>query len=151
MGLFDYVRCRYPLPIEGAEAMEFQTKDTDWPYMEQYEIREDGTLWRQEYDTEDRSDPNAKGILRLAGMATRVNERWVRCDMTGELRFYGAWDKQLETRVEFSAYFVKGELKHMEPISLPEPEPIATATHAGALEATDFAVLGPQVSTRGGA
>lgn len=46
MGLFDYVKCEYPLPDgEDGSCLEFQTKDFDDPYMNHYCIRDDGTLW----------------------------------------------------------------------------------------------------------
>jgi len=118
MGMFDYLRCHYPLPVEGANALEFQTKDTDAQYMDKYEIREDGMLWHADYDTEDRSDQNAEGFARLFGLATRVNERWAFEPMTGEIVFYtsktgnykdGSW-------VEFSAYFVDGKLRELHVI-----------------------------------
>ena len=32
-----------------------------------HEIREDGSLWREEYDIEDHSDPNAEGLERFTG------------------------------------------------------------------------------------
>jgi hypothetical protein len=107
MGMFDYVRCAYPLPVEGANDLEYQTKDTDAQWMDYYEIREDGTLWHQEYDTEDHSDPNAEGFERFCGCMTRVNERWVRESYTGPLTFYtgtpNGW-------LEFSALFASGLL-----------------------------------------
>lgn len=120
MGLFDYLRCKLPLPVAGANDLEFQTKDTDAQYMDHYEIREDGTLWHQEYDTEDRSDPTAEGLAALFGCMTRVNERWVQDDMTGEVRFYtsiGSTPTTTGEWVEFSAFFVRGQLKHIETIS----------------------------------
>ena len=107
MGMFDYVQCHYPLPVEGAADVEYQTKDTPAQWLDRYEIRADGTLWHQDYDTEDRSDPNAEGFARLFGCATRVNERWERVALTGEIVFYSG-------DFEFSAYFVRGELKHLE-------------------------------------
>lgn len=116
MGMFDYLRCRMPLPVPGANDLEFQTKDTWAQYMDQYEIREDGTLWHQTYDTEDRSDQKAEGLDALLGCATRVNERWERDQQTGEIRFYHYFSDR-GTMIDFSAYFVKGQLKHMETIS----------------------------------
>ena len=114
MGLFDYVRCKYPLPVEGAKALEFQTKDTPAQYMENYEIREDGTLWHEEYDTVDKSDPNAKGLMRIRGMATRINHRWIQDDYTGEICFYAPWqDNPHSGWIEFSSYFVKGQLREL--------------------------------------
>jgi hypothetical protein len=117
--MFDEVRCRYPLPLAGAADIVFQTKDTPSQGLDLYEIREGGSLWVEEYDTEDRSDPNAEGLMRLAGCQTRVNKRWAACDMTGEVCFYddtgGVW-------YEFSAYFVRGQLKHLEQTSPPHPQ-----------------------------
>jgi hypothetical protein len=53
MGMFDYVKCHYPLPVKGAEDLIYQTKDTPSQWLDMYEIRADGTLWH-----EDRSDPS---------------------------------------------------------------------------------------------
>lgn len=52
MGMFNYVVCRYPLPLEGANDRVYQTKDIGSPELDTYEIRSDGTLWheRREYD-----------------------------------------------------------------------------------------------------
>jgi hypothetical protein len=128
MGLFDYLRCDYPLPLEGANALEFQTKDTRQQYMDRYEIRADGTLWHEEYDTEDRSDPNAEGLERMFGCMTRVNQRWVRDEMTGEVCFYtSSGDRDNDQWIEFSCYFVKGALKHLEVLS-PCPADATSAT-----------------------
>lgn len=135
MGLFDYVHCKYPLPVEGANALEFQSKDTDAQYMEHYEIREDGTLWHEEYDTVDRSDPNApKGSLEsICGMASRENKRWVPCaDFTGEVCFYTSWREHNDPEytagwIEFSAYFKSGALKELNILNNTPPEPRVSA------------------------
>ena len=129
MGMFDYLRCSYPLPVEGAQALEYQTKDTPAQYLDQYEIRADGTLWHQDYDTEDRSDQKAEGFARLFGCATRVNERWEPVAMTGEVVFYAG-------DFEFSAYFVGGNLKHLETLQATNVEfsggaPLHGAASAG--------------------
>lgn len=117
MGLFDYVRCHAPLPVVGADALEFQTKDTDWPYLERYEIRADGSLWRERYDIEDRSDPNAEGLLAMAGCMTRVNVRWEPEPLTGSLEFYadhnGRW-------LSFDALFKDGRMLALVDASEPE-------------------------------
>lgn len=109
MGLFDYVRCEYPLPLEGANALEYQTKDTDWPYMERYEIRADGTLWRQFYDVEDHSDKNAEpgSAASIAGCMARVNERWSPESLSGAFEFYTSRGDEW---IEFAALFDKGKL-----------------------------------------
>ena len=118
MGMFDEIRCLYPLPLEGANARVYQTKDTPAQFTDLYEIREDGTLWHEEYDLEDQSDPNAEGIARIFGMCARVNERWEPVDLTGEIRFYDFSKDTIggpgEGWIEWSAYFVKGNLKCLE-------------------------------------
>jgi hypothetical protein len=111
MGMFDYIICKYPLPIEGLHNQVFQTKSMDEdPSLEHYEIREDGTLWREEYEIEDRSDPSAKGMERFIGMGTRVNLRWFAMnDFAGEIRFYTVLDDKDSRRwVEMSAIFENG-------------------------------------------
>lgn len=118
MGMFDDLRCKYPLPLAGANELHYQTKDTPAQFCDMYEIREDGTLWHEAYDIEDRSDPNAEGLDALVGCMTRVSKNWEPCAMTGEIRFYAsATPKQW---VEFSAYMVKGKLHTLVQIS-PEP------------------------------
>lgn len=116
MGMFDYVRCSYPLPVEGANGLEFQTKDTDSQWMDEYEIREDGTLWHQAYETEDQSDPTKEGFEAFVGCMTRVNERWERDNYTGAMSFYtdfkGGW-------LEFSALFKDGHIQAVVVVSDP--------------------------------
>ena len=106
MGVFDYLICKYPLPVDGAGGAEFQTKDTPAQWLDHYEIREDGSLWYEAHDIEDRSDPNAEGILALCGSMSSVNKRWVPEKLTGEIVFYG-------NPGEFSAYFVDGKIKYL--------------------------------------
>ena len=116
MGMFDEIRCLYPLPLEGANARTYQTKDTPAQFTDLYEIREDGTLWHEAYDLEDQSDPNATGIERIFGMCARVNERWEPVDFTGEIRFYDfrASDpldsSKDEGWIEWSAYLEHGKV-----------------------------------------
>lgn len=110
MGMFDDLRCEYPLPAKGANALSYQTKDTPAQWLDQYVIDATGKLHHEEYETEDHSDPNAEGLARLFGSATRVNKRLVPVDdFTGEIRFYdlpgeGQW-------IEFSSYFINGQLQ----------------------------------------
>lgn len=107
MGLFDSVRCNASLPIEGMEGVEWKTQDTPAQQLDQYEIREDGTLWHLAYDIVDRSNPDAEGIARFAGMATRTNARWEPENLTGEIVLHA-------NGCEISTYFVQGNLKFAE-------------------------------------
>lgn len=112
MGMYDELRCEYPLPAKDAQDRTYQTKDTPSQFLDTYIIRPDGTLWHELYDTEDRSDPNAEGLMRLFGSMTRVNQRWEQiADFTGEISFYdfadgGNW-------LEFSAHFKDGQLQQL--------------------------------------
>lgn len=112
MGMFDYLRCEYELPIQDAPIDGWQTKDTPAQSLDVYTIRRDGTIWGQEYDIEDRSDPKAEGLMALRGCMTRVNIREVPLAMTGEVRFYTQKQEEPPTGwIEFSAYFNDGKLQ----------------------------------------
>ncbi|CAN5375792.1 hypothetical protein BH09SUM1_BH09SUM1_02520 [soil metagenome] len=116
MGMFDFIKCEYPLLPDGANEREYQTKDTPAQFVDYYEIRKDGTLWHEEYDIEDRSDPNAEGIEGFIGCMTRVNERWVQVsDFTGEIRFYRC-NRGGEDWLEFSSYFLNGQIQQVNRI-----------------------------------
>lgn len=90
MGMFDWIRCEYPLPDEpNGASLRFQTKDTPNQMLDDYRIDVNGELWVTTYDIEDRGDPNAEGVRRIFGMMTRVNEREERVtDFTGTINFY---------------------------------------------------------------
>jgi hypothetical protein len=109
MSVYDYLTCKDPLPGGVPNGLTFKTHDMPCPYHDHYEIREDGSLWYEDYDVEDRSDPNAKGFERYIGFMTRVNKRWIPCAFTGEISFY------TET-LAFSSFFVKGKLKEIAAI-----------------------------------
>jgi hypothetical protein len=118
MGMFDNVKCRYSLPIDTDLSKElFQTKSTPVQWMDLYEIREDGTLWHENYDTEDRSDPNETGFKRFVGCCTRINKRWeFMKDFIGEIQFYTIYNSG-KYYIEFSSYFVNGILKELHLIT----------------------------------
>jgi hypothetical protein len=50
MGMFDYVRIKWPLPWPEVQDSVWQSKDTPAQYLDNYEVREDGTLWHEAYD-----------------------------------------------------------------------------------------------------
>jgi hypothetical protein len=84
MGLFDRVRCKYPLPDPEAQDLEYQTKSTFSPYLENYVITPEGRLLKEEYDIREESAPEAPGGFRLL----RENGRWVQADFRGELEIH---------------------------------------------------------------
>jgi hypothetical protein len=84
--------------------------------MDNYELKEDGTLWVEESDGEWIKDENSL----LGGYIKESNHRWVQVEnYTGEIRFYRHLDKEYKVWEEFSAYFVQGQLKHLVPIDPP--------------------------------
>ena len=120
MGMFDELTCKYPLPVAGTNNLQYQTKSLDCE-LDNFEIREDGSLWREAYEVEDRSDPNAEGLMRLVGCMTRINEHWIEWPHTGEVRFYTALGEREKSGssgwIEYVAYFVDGKLKELNLIS----------------------------------
>lgn len=144
MGMFDDIKCKYPLPLKGANALNYQTKDTPEQYCDCYEIREDGTLWHENYDTEDHSEagqwlrdhpgkeiPDSFGMWSFVGCMTRVNKRWEQVKLTGEIRFYSMYelkDGKLANVIardgwlEWSAYFVDGKLNQLHLIENRKPQ-----------------------------
>lgn len=131
MGLFDSIHCHVPLPfpeeldralVATLQAGSWQTKDLNC-FMDVYEVSRDGTLHIEVYDVEDRSDPNATGIMRIAGMLTRVNTRWRHAtEVTGHVFFYESIGRERSGWVEMKATFVDGKLDR--PIALHEYRPI---------------------------
>lgn len=94
MGMFDYVRCDYPLPVSEDIGMQFQTKTFDAPFMEHYIITKEGRLTKPVVRYEDRSDPKAEGISALRGCMTPVP--------TGEVE-----DLDWHGYVSFGSYRIK--------------------------------------------
>jgi hypothetical protein len=110
MGMFDDIEVLYPLPrLPDGHDRQFQTKSLMNELLS-YRIDADGLLWREDFDVEDHSDPTATGVMRFAGIATRVNKRWVRDTYTGEVEFYdfdeGVWS-------EYQAWFREGVLRDL--------------------------------------
>ena len=145
MGMYDYIACRYPLPTTAPEFVksddhQYQSKSLDCR-MDVYEIRDDGTLWLEEYDVEDQSE-RAKwraehpgkdlpkeladdSLSGLIGCMSRVNERWVQEHFDGVIEFYdgntcvGAYGQSFtpngEDRewVSYEATFLNGTLQQI--------------------------------------
>ena len=130
MGMYDLIRCKMPLPAKLAgDPSEhwFQTKSLNHE-LDHYEIREDGTLWHEAYDTEDRSNPNGVGLEKIIGCMTPINKRWEQWKrFTGEVVFYdwlhmveGTESKTADDWIEFSAYFVYGKLQSLNLVEFPD-------------------------------
>lgn len=104
--MYDSIRCLKELPWPEATdfGSEWQTKSIECQ-LDDYEIRADGTLWHQKYETEDRSDPNAEGLMKFAGMMTRVNLRWAQVPFVGELEMHHLMNLPDKPKVWYSVRF----------------------------------------------
>lgn len=102
--MFDEVLCNHDLFGEH-KGETHQTKDLG-SFLDDYEITPAGRLEFLEYRIEDRSDPNAIGVLRLVGSLTRI--------FTGKRRDmdYEGW---LHLSVFGRAKFVDGTIVAFEP------------------------------------
>jgi len=111
MGMFDYIRCKMPLPADPAPPKVdlFQTKDTPTfqLWLDIWEIRGDGSLVKLGYRIEDRSDKTAPAGSweSLSGCMTKVYDPAM--DETvpfhGDIHFYGFIDGEWwEYRARFT-------------------------------------------------
>ena len=99
MGLFDNVRCEYPLP-DGKPAVPFQTKTFDAPYSETYVITAEGRLLQEPpWYAEDKADRKPEDT-----------------NFHGVLNFYDYNTKTEEWR-EFNAIFTHGQLEFIQDVS----------------------------------
>lgn len=88
MGMFDHVRCKYPLPDPEAQGLDFQTKSTLAPYLDNYEITTDGRLLHEAYDSRWEDDSSAP----LSGCLHRENLRWEPVEFRGQLEIHTSHD-----------------------------------------------------------
>jgi len=114
MGMFDYIKCEYPLPAYSELQDEtFQTKDTFEQYMAQYVITKDGYLMQE--ITEPKKETLESGteatIHRPTGKRKRIN-------FHGDLFFYPGLS--VEGRYEFRARFTHGVLDTIVVVDGPE-------------------------------
>jgi len=107
MGMFDYVRCKYSLPNPAAQDLDYQTKSTPCPYLERWEIREDGTIWHEvvDYRGED-DDESPVGVTIHCD-----NPRWVQQPFNGEFEIHTADEDG--TWYSFSFWFRDGVAKDL--------------------------------------
>jgi hypothetical protein len=104
MGLYDRLTVKYALPVKEHNLLDFQTKSL-CHYMEDYEIREDGTLWLAEVERDWVDDPTSP----LGGHLVAVSTTWKQLsDFSGEIVFYGVDDK--EVLVEYLALLSDGKV-----------------------------------------
>ena len=108
MGMFDYITY---------EGHKYQTKDTNQQALDDYEIREDGTLWRECYTIVLHDDPDSWLKIRME----RKDLYWkFEEEFDGAIRFYredkenGGW--KADNWIEYKALFMDGKMIKIEKI-----------------------------------
>jgi len=97
MGMFDYIRYN---------GEEYQTKDTPAQMMDLYEIRSDGTLWYENYDSKWIEDDDKF----FGGYLDKKNPRWEpMMFFDGLIRFYRAAEDR-KAWIEYRALFMDGKI-----------------------------------------
>ena len=121
MGMYDDIRCEYPLPDKEVQGEVFQTKDFGC-CLEEYLITKEGkiihhTVRREAVPEEERpyyGKPEwDKGLYRMFGSLRSIPTGDVEIPFHGDLRFYtylGDLKGDTETWYEYEARFTEGVL-----------------------------------------
>ena len=136
MGMFDYIKCEYPLaelpqPVidrwQGAENVAFQTKDTPEQGMVLYKIDATGQLWQQHTISRwaEPVDANGSGMVCVGHLET-LSTWWEKEAFTGGIDFYESyhheeypkgeplgseeWKRFVDGWIEYTAVFLRGQL-----------------------------------------
>jgi hypothetical protein len=104
MGVFDYLRCEYPLPDPKHNLIEWQTKDTPSPFLMDYTITQDGRLL--ESQTQVIKDKEAP-----LGFFIEKTGELLELPFDGDLHFYTNTTE--DGRLEYRATFRKGRVTEM--------------------------------------
>lgn len=148
MGMFDYIKCEYPLhslPQRLVDQWEgdvtFQTKDTPDQYMSLYKIDADGKLWYEERETEwvDAVDPESESFSDRIGHLKTISTSWKQIDFHGAISFYESynhenykseynagdgkeWQRYESGWVEYKALFKDGQMIAIDLTKAEEPQ-----------------------------
>lgn len=107
MGMYDYLKCEYPLPRPEMQDRIFQTKDTPSQFLDIYVITAEGKLCEPSYDLGWKEDPEA-----FFGFGfERENHELRELDFSGTIIFYDfEVDGDFATLVDFEALFDRGKV-----------------------------------------
>ncbi|MCA3638997.1 MAG: hypothetical protein O9306_12460 [Beijerinckiaceae bacterium] len=119
MGMFDYVKCEYPLPHPEMQEAVFQTKDTDAAYLKKYRITKEGRLIHETVRYEmvplaERPYPDENDWRSIMGSMRSVPTGDVDTKFHGALHFYTDHDGQW---FEYFALFKDGDLIDLRTVS----------------------------------
>jgi hypothetical protein len=101
MGLFNYIRCRYPLPDAEAQDFEFQSKSLPEQKLDKFEITPDGRLLHEAYEMRAEENPEAP----LGFYFHRENCCWEPDDFTGGLEIHTSYFRPDGSGVWYSYIF----------------------------------------------
>ena len=129
MGMFDYIKCEWPLPETETPPPSFeafQTKDTPDQYMTLYTITADGRLTWRPYTMEtvpkaERPYPYDDGMLGLVGWRRRVEADEETLPFHGDIEFYTSNNPDVGWW-EYRARFTEGRLLKIELVDFKKPE-----------------------------
>jgi len=120
MGMFDYLKCEYPLPERPPDGF-FQTKDTPRQYLEKYTITTDGRLVHhavryEEVPENERpywGNPGWENpLLQHVGSVRSIpTEDVVLLYFHGDLYFYTFEEHK---SYKYIAHFIHGKLQYIE-------------------------------------
>ena len=115
--MFDYLKCEYPLETPellaedgdfSFENLEFQTYSFFPPSMNEYEITDDGQLYKWEIDMFMKK--NSDGFFEMQEDKKNLTKE----DYTGELLFSALYlSKKFDYFLSYKALFWKGDLKEV--------------------------------------
>lgn len=80
--MFDYIRCRYPLPSDGTQGLVYQTKSMPSPSSSRYDISPCGVLTRDAHQTDAAPSPEMvdfRGELEIHTVLESPDQprRWI--------------------------------------------------------------------------
>ena len=144
MGMFDYINCKYPLPVPRElldlnvdwSSKEFQTKDLE-NYLGNYVISEDGQLLEHieekeyiPYTEEERKAKGAKSWDFWKDVVTK-NVYDKKIEHHGTINFYtdvSITDEE-DAFVDFRAYFIYGKLDKIDFINMQKTKSSSVRMH----------------------
>lgn len=125
MGLFDSIKCKYPLPRPqdpmelvniNFNDLEYQTKDL-YETMSEFELREDGTIWREDHKYKFiAGDPKGKSFSDKIGHMESEGSWWTQT-FPDVIIFYDSITRDEFANdywIDYKAFFSKGVLTSIE-------------------------------------
>jgi hypothetical protein len=137
MGMFDELKCDYPLQVKGANDYIYQTKAFPEPFIDRYIITKEGSLVHEDFIVEDHSVkgkwikdhpgepiPEFSAVDSFAGSCSKIpTGNYPLVNYTGIVNFYmlkyGSsgwieWDAEFKEGKLVSMYLVKNEEKDIQ-------------------------------------